>query len=200
MGSNFLFHTHTRSLPSLVFLSNLADNAFLARADVDPSSPGPSTPPSASNALGLNAHPTSNDSHSPAPTYETLPTSSPPSPTLAPTYSNTNSGGHGPATSEKKLVSQVSEGTIASPDHLNRHTEASPTGKPLNADEQAFEKETGKDAREVENQEERFQQELASEENDGQVDLGPFAIKPKRLASLVDPYVPHSFSLSSPYS
>ena len=143
----------------------------------------PTTPPSASNGLGLIASP-SQQGHSPAPTYNTLPSSNPPSPTQQQTPSY-----HGAGRSDAKQspwVNQVAGGTINADDHLVRKDSSGQSSSDLNDNEKEFEEKTDKDAKEVEKTEEAFQQDIALEEA-ADLDMGAFTVKPKKLASLVDP-------------
>lgn len=131
----------------------------------------PSTPPSSSTGLGLTTGQHSQAGHSPAPTYETLPESPTPSTAKdAPSY-NKHSGAAAHA-DEKPAGRKGSSG---------QHSE-------LTAGERAFEEKTHKAPKEVEKEEAQFQSDLEKEEA-ADVDMGPFAVKPKKLASLVDPCV-----------
>lgn len=120
----------------------------------------------------------SHQGHSPAPTYETLPNSTPPSPT-------SYNGGSRDA-KQSPWVNQVAGGTIDANDHLVRKDSSGQSSSDLDHNEKIFEENTDKDAKEVEKEEEAFQQDLALEEA-ADLDMGAFTVKPKKLASLVDP-------------
>jgi len=83
-------------------------------------------------------------------------------------------------------VNQVAGGTIDANDHLVRKDSSGQSSSGLTDGEKVFEEKTDKDAKEVEKEEAAFQTDLALEES-ADLDMGAFTVKPKKLASLVDP-------------